>query len=79
MTIESLRAEIDNIDTQLVELLNKRYAACLEIGKLKKKNGSVILNSNREIEIINRLSKISEYPNMVETLWPVIMLFSKNL
>jgi chorismate mutase len=35
MTIEELRNEIDNIDTELVSLLNRRYNACIEIGKLK--------------------------------------------
>ena len=35
MTIDVLRQEIDTIDTELVSLFNRRYAACLEIGKLK--------------------------------------------
>ena len=36
MTIETLRNEIDKIDTCLVRLLNTRYECCIKIGKLKK-------------------------------------------
>ena len=79
MTIDALRQEIDTIDTELVYLLNRRYAACLEIGKLKQSSGTVVLDSNREQKIINRLNELSEYPDMIETLWPVIMAFSRNL
>lgn len=79
MTIESLRQEIDTIDTELVSLLNRRYAACLEIGKLKKNTGTVVLDSSREQKIIDRLGQLSNYPDMIETLWPAIMAFSRNL
>lgn len=79
MTIDVLRQEIDTIDTELVSLFNRRYAACLEIGKLKQSSGTVVLDSNREQKIINRLNELSDYPDMIETLWPVIMAFSRNL
>ena len=79
MTIDVLRQEIDTIDAELVSLLNRRYAACLEIGKLKQSSGTMVLDSNREQKIINRLNELSEYPDMIETLWPVIMAFSRNL
>ena len=79
MTIDALRQEIDIIDTELVSLLNRRYAACLEIGKLKKNIGTVVLDSSREQKIIDRLGQLSNYPGMIETLWPVIMAFSRNL
>lgn len=79
MTIDTLRQEIDTIDTELVSLLNRRYAVCLEIGKLKKNTGTIVLDSNREQKIINRLGQFSNYPDMIETLWPVIMAFSRNL
>ena len=79
MTIDALRQEIDAIDTELVSLFNRRYAACLEIGKLKQSSGTVVLDSNREQKIINRLGELSNYPDMIETLWPEIMAFSRKL
>lgn len=79
MTIESLRNEIDNIDAEIVSLLNKRYNYCVTIGELKKNSLIQVLDSSREQKIINRLNAMSEYPGMVETLWPVIMEYSRNL
>lgn len=79
MTIDALRQEIDTIDTELVSLLNRRYAACLEIGKLKQSSGAAVLDPNREQKIINRLGELSNYPDMIETLWPEIMAFSRKL
>lgn len=79
MRIEQLRNEIDNIDLQLVSLLNLRYSYCNEIGKLKKEQGIAVLDSNREQEIIDKLSKEEWHDGMVETLWPIIMSFSKSL
>lgn len=55
MTIESLRNEIDKIDTHLIQLLNTRYECCVKIGELKKEQGTVVLDNNREKEIINKL------------------------
>jgi monofunctional chorismate mutase len=79
MRIEQLRNEIDNIDLQLVSLLNLRYSYCNEIGKIKKEQGIAVLDSNREQEIIDKLSKEEKYDGMVEALWPIIMSFSKSL
>lgn len=79
MTIEDLRNEIDNIDTELVSLLNRRYNACIEIGKLKQTIEKAVLDPNREQRIIERLNTLSEHPEMVETLWPQIMAYSRKL
>lgn len=57
MTIESLRNEIDIIDAQLIDLLNRRYHYCIEVGKLKKGQGTMVYDAVRERKIINTLSK----------------------
>lgn len=79
MTIETLRNEIDKIDTCLVRLLNTRYECCIKIGELKKEKGSVVLDSNREKEIIDKLKNEEWYPGMAEAVWPAIMAFSRGL
>ena len=79
MTIEELRNEIDNIDTELVSLLNRRYNDCIEIRKLKQTIEKSVLDPNREQRIIERLNTLSEHPEMVETLWPQIMAYSRKL
>lgn len=38
-----------------------------------------MLDPNREQKIIERLSTLSEHPEMIETLWPQIMAYSRKL
>jgi 3-deoxy-7-phosphoheptulonate synthase/chorismate mutase len=79
MTIETLRNEIDVIDAQLVDLLNRRYCCCVEIGKLKKGQGTMIRDASRERKIIDVLSEDEWHPGMIEAVWPAIMAFSREL
>lgn len=79
MTIETLRNEIDVIDAQLIDLLNHRYCYCIEIGKLKKGQGTMVRDAIRERQIIDTLSEDAWYPGMVEAVWPAIMAFSREL
>ena len=73
------RESIDHIDEVIVNYLNYRFQYCQEIGKIKKESNTQVLDSNREKEIIDKLKQYEKYPGMVETIWPVIMEFSKQL
>jgi len=39
--LKTLRKDIDTVDNQLLELLNKRAALVLEVGKIKKRTEPV--------------------------------------
>ena len=77
--INELRAEIDIIDKELVELFNRRFAACIVIGEEKKKSDAVVFDPTREQKIITRLTAFAEHPGMVDALWPHIMAYSRSL
>lgn len=79
MTIETLRNEIDIIDAQLIDLLNRRYCYCIEIGNLKKGQGTMVRDAIRERKIIDTLSESEWHQGMVEAVWPAIMAFSREL
>ncbi len=51
--IEALRLDIDNIDSEVLELIAKRMEVVHEIGKYKKENGVTILQMNRWTEIFD--------------------------
>ena len=78
-TIEQKRMEIDLIDADIVRLLNERYDACIVIGEAKKQGATAIFDPNREENIMKRLNDLAKYEGMIDTLWPVIMNFSKKL
>ena len=57
MKLEDYRKEIDSIDAEILWLLNKRAEAAGKIGVLKAKAGLPIVDSDREGEVLRRVSQ----------------------
>ena len=55
-TLESLRDEIDRIDTQVVDLLNRRVQAAAEIGKIKANIGVDPYDPAREDQVFSKIA-----------------------
>lgn len=60
MELEKLRTEIDELNHEILDLLNKRLEVVRKVGEYKKTNGLEVLDSVREEEIYNRLGKIAD-------------------
>jgi chorismate mutase/prephenate dehydratase len=72
----SLRTQIDRIDRELLTLLNRRAALALEVGEVKKKEGSVAFRPEREAQVIDGLKSINPGPlasDSVAPIWREIM------
>jgi len=54
-SLEQLRREIDLIDDQVVEWLNKRAGLAVEIGKIKQSQGDALYVPSRERDVLNRM------------------------
>lgn len=81
-TIEAMRAEIDAVDTHLLELVNRRMELAEAIGREKRKTGRPILDNHREEEIIHRLKTGNHGPltdSQVERLFRTVISFSRQL
>ncbi len=57
MDLNEIRANLDAIDDQMVELFARRMHAVREVAAYKRERDMPILDSGREREIINRLSQ----------------------
>ena len=68
MDLKELRERIDSIDEKILELLNQRTEAVLEIGQLKAKSNSNFYVPHREQAILNRLSTMNPGPFPNEAL-----------
>ena len=85
--LSSLRAQIDQVDDQLLVLLNKRSGLALQIGRHKSEMGySVsIFQPEREMEILERLCARNTWQNgclpieHIESIWHAIFSSSKAL
>jgi chorismate mutase len=62
MSVEEWRRRIDEIDRQLVELLNERSRCVLEIGRIKKGDGSPLYQPDREREVLAAVERANRGP-----------------
>ena len=60
--LERLRARIDQLDQQLVDLLSQRAACALEIGAIKSAAGVTVYQPDREREVMAHVSAVNKGP-----------------
>ena len=77
--IEIIRKEIDEIDDQIVDLLNKRGNAVIKIGSIKKTLKIDVSQPHREKEVIDRITKKSTVfkKSSIEAIWKEVISASK--
>lgn len=75
-----IRAEIDKIDSQLIELFKKRMDCARDVGLYKKATETPILNTKREQEILDSVEERGgEYGSHARLLFSNIMELSRAL
>ena len=67
-SLAQLRTEIDRIDKELVELLNRRAEIAVQVGQIKRGQGLDVWSSAREDEVVSRALAASKGPLPDETL-----------
>lgn len=59
MTLDECRKAIDEIDSEMLELLNRRAALSREIGLIKTFAGLPIIDLQREADVLGRIARES--------------------
>lgn len=67
----ALRDRIDAVDRELLDLLNRRAQLALEVGELKKHEGSVVFRPEREAQVIDGLKARNGGPLKPESVAPI--------
>ncbi len=62
MTIEDWRAEIDAIDNELLQLMNRRAQLAVLVGALKRGAGLPLYDQEREAEVLKRACRANSGP-----------------
>lgn len=80
MDIKDLRQQINEIDSQITELFNKRMGVSLEVAKYKIANSMPVLDKARERELLERVANLSEpeLANYTRMLYSDIMSLSRS-
>jgi chorismate mutase/prephenate dehydratase len=78
----ALRERIDAVDRELLALLNRRAGLALEVGEIKKHEGSVVFRPEREAQVIDGLKAVNGGPlknDSVAPIWREIMSACRSL
>ncbi len=67
-SIEDLRKQVDDIDIEIVNLLNKRAEIVLKIRDAKKAEGQPYHDPERELRVLNKVMAASKGPLDNETI-----------
>lgn len=70
-TLQSLRAQIDAVDAELLALLNRRARLALEVGEIKKGEGSAVFRPEREAQVIQGLKQRNPGPLKADSIAPI--------
>lgn len=76
MNIQDYREQINSIDKQIVELLEKRLDIAGGIGQEKKRQGLPVFDEVREkerIETVRELAKNEKYKDRIEQIYIKLM------
>jgi chorismate mutase len=68
LNLQELRSQIDQIDTQIAEALNKRAAIVEEVWTLKQQNQFPFIDQGRENAIFARVRSLSKEPLTADSM-----------
>ena len=69
--LSTLRGQIDSLDSDLLAMLNRRAALALEVGELKKHEGSAVFRPEREAQVIDALKARNAGPLLSQSVAPI--------
>lgn len=84
-TLDDCRNAIDSIDNKMLELLNTRMKVVERVGEIKHDSGTAVYRPEREKDIIDRLTKLSEDSDgilnkgAIEAIFLEVFAVSRNL
>ena len=67
----ALRERIDAVDREMLALLNRRAALALEVGEIKRHEGSPVFRPEREAQVIDALQRGNPGPLRTDSIAPV--------
>jgi monofunctional chorismate mutase len=76
--LEIERAKINQLDEILISLFEERLKIVLNIAEIKKQNNLPIFQANREKEILEKITRLSQNSKFILNIFKTIMQESKK-
>ena len=78
--IKMYQTNIDIIDLNILDLLEKRMIYSKKIGEIKLKKKKLIYDLNREKKIIDTIQeKTTLKKNLIKDIWDIIFKYSRDI
>ncbi|NBO41761.1 MAG: chorismate mutase, partial [Betaproteobacteria bacterium] len=74
--LTDLRAQIDTLDRQLLDMLNQRAQLAEQVGNIKRAEGSPFFRPDRVAQVLGKIQQLNTGPlknNHVAAIWREIM------
>ena len=68
MNLDEIRVDIDALDNQLIDLLEKRMHLVSQVATCKKMTGGRVLDNTRELIILEKVASHVQDPIFTETI-----------
>ncbi|MFM0818017.1 chorismate mutase [Streptococcus suis] len=81
MNLEHIREQINKIDSQLVELLEKRMELVDQVTAYKRATGKPVLDTSRENAVLERVGKLvqkDDYRSAIQATFSDMMAQSRS-
>lgn len=77
MDMSSLRAEIDRLDGDIIDLIAQRFSVCGQIAQLKGQSGIPVMQPGRVLEVRQRCARLGAErgldPDFVDRLYQLLI------
>jgi len=61
-SLEKIRAELGEVDREILRMLNERARLAMEVGKVKREEGLDVYDPSQEVRVFSRLRETNEGP-----------------
>jgi chorismate mutase len=78
MELEEVRRQIDELDSEIIKLLDKRFLLVEKVVEIKKEKNIETVQPKREDQVIAKVRELSNNPDVAEGVFRAVIEESKK-
>ena len=81
--LQQLRSTLNNLDSQIVQLLAQRSEVCHDVGRFKLKHNLPVVDEKREQQLVDRLMQLAVKQNLstqlIQEIYGIVLQHSRSI